>query len=115
MARYSCLYAADGRLLEIAQHRLDKDGKAIPREWFRSTDPKEAAKFIIKDNVEISDDTATIMKALSEGGGGNGLDKTSAQLAEPKAISAAASAKLAVDAAIAEVLAIKPAANLAVK
>lgn len=100
MARYSCVYDLEGKLLEIGP-----PGTA----WFRCSDAKAALPFKVVDNVEISDAAAAVMQELAQGGGGNGADKTAAQLAEAPAIDKAAAAKALVDAAIAEVLSVKPA------
>lgn len=124
MAKYSCVYSADGQLLEFAEENHDW-GLSVhaPPPGARRVDPKvlpaylaaEREKFKVVDGVEISDAAAACMKQISKGGGGDGVDKTGVQLAEAPAKAtadaaalSAVQAKAVVDAAIAEITAVKP-------
>ncbi len=100
--KYSCVYDAAGKLLEIGP------AGAV---WFRSNDPNEAKKFQVKDNQELSDAAAAAMKLIATSGGGDGLTKTAVQLAEAKVVTDAAAAKVMVDAVLPEITAAKPAAE----
>jgi len=70
MARYSCVYDSAGKLIEIGAIGLED------KHW---GSPEAMKKFTVKE-VELTTEQAGALTLISQGQGGDGVEKTGAKL-----------------------------------